>query len=147
MTSHTYSDLNSFNRLMLLIAAIAQNPGIAPSESRNGGTNPMETLQAAMIAVATEQGIEYTPCSVHTLRKDVSNLKQWGILPPDALRAGYYIGRQPATAPRLAPIPRSRKTEERNNWIRQLRAKGATMQEIADAVELSRSRVEQILNP
>lgn len=143
---HPYSDRRAFERLMLLIAAIAQNPGIAPQKRRNAGLDPMESIQQKMMEIATEQGIEYKEYSLNTLRKDLVTLRIYGILPSEtSLRAGYFLGKkQEVVFPvRSPPIPRKSTLSVKE--IEGLRKEGMTLQAIADKAGLSRERIRQIL--
>lgn len=92
---HPHSDRAAFNRLMLLAAAIAQNPGIAPG---NTGGCFREEMIKAMKAIALEQDIAWVKdWSEPTLRKDLETLRNFGLVPSGtALQSGYYLGRKQA---------------------------------------------------
>jgi hypothetical protein len=143
--THPYSELPSFERLLLLVAAIAQNPGIAPQKGRNNGSDPMVALLDAMRQVAEDQGIELQRWSEHTIRKDLATLRKYGILPNDtALRSGYYLGRkQNRRLPPLPPTPRKSKLTIAQ--IKELRDDGLTLQQIGDRAGLSKERIRQLL--
>lgn len=90
-----YASPEAHHRLMLLVAALAQNPGIGDRRTDAHGVDAMDVIQAAMIDIATEQGIEYQPYSVATLRLDIRYLKKMGVMPAQtALHKGYYLGRK-----------------------------------------------------
>ncbi|MBD2054634.1 WYL domain-containing protein [Oculatella sp. FACHB-28] len=90
---HFYSDRSSFDRLMVLIATLVQYPGVG---SRNAKTSQdqdsLETLQQHMQAVAKELNLPLPDYSVHTLRKDLGTLRNYGILDRNRHDWGYYLG-------------------------------------------------------
>lgn len=109
---HPYSDRLAFERLMLLIAAIAQNPGIGSvHEAHHADVDPMDLLQKKIQEIAAEKGIEFEEWSIHTLRKDLVHLRKFGIVPTGTtLRRGYYLGRAgQVDLPKSATIPRSQR--------------------------------------
>lgn len=143
-TLHPYSDRASFDRLMLLIAAIAQNPGIgAPS----AGVDAMKQLLGAMHQLDAECP-EWSPA---TLRKDVRFLLEQGILPripnADKRRHGYHIG---VPSPPIPKQPKRscgrRKSKLPDDEIRRLKQQGESYAKIADLANISRARVGQICN-
>lgn len=142
---HPHSDRRSFERLMLLVAAIAQNPGIGAK--RNGdGVAAMQAMLAAMLDVAAEQGIAYEPCSLHTLKKALGVLRDYGLLPRTvASTEGYYLGLK-QERPKLPPrIIQPRKSKLSVAEIGALREQGLSYQAIADRAGLSKARIGQIL--
>ena len=96
--------MNKDDRLLLMIGAIACNPGIA-----NGlrGDAAMKCLQDTMELQAKRVGVEYKRVSPATLRHDIAKLIKWQILPPGRSRIGYYLGRKlPLEKPARSPVPR-----------------------------------------
>jgi hypothetical protein len=92
---HPYAAIEAHTRLMLLVAALAQNPGIGDRRTDAKGLDAMDVIQAAMVAIAAEQGIEYQPYSAATLRLDIRYLKRMGVMPAKtALHKGYYLGKK-----------------------------------------------------
>lgn len=92
---HSYTDGQAFERLMVLIATLVQHPGIGASdvtESAGKEHDAMEPIVAQMQRIAEELGIELPIYSVHTLRKDLKTLRQYGILDRRMYRWGYYLG-------------------------------------------------------
>ncbi len=87
---HPHSDEDAFNRILLLVAVIALNPGIG---QRRGEEQPEIELLQAMATHAKEIGIDWQHCSVPTIRKDLALLKKFQILPDATHRAGYRLGR------------------------------------------------------
>jgi hypothetical protein len=92
---HPYASPEAHTRLMLLVAALAQNPGIGDRRTDAKGLDAMDVIQAAMVEIAAEQGIEYQPYSAATLRLDIRYLKRMGVMPAKtALHKGYYLGKK-----------------------------------------------------
>lgn len=90
---HSYSDANSFDRLLLLIATLAQHPGIGSrtvSEVRSMAA--LDEIQMQMKAIATHLNLDIPNYSVHTLRKDLATLRQYEILDRNRHDWGYYLG-------------------------------------------------------
>ncbi|MEO0804122.1 MAG: WYL domain-containing protein [Cyanobacteria bacterium J06642_2] len=89
--AHAYTTLAAFERLLLIVAAIALYPGVGAREDEDEGGG-LEQLQARVTALGTEYGIEVRARSVATLRKDIATLRQYGILGRQPYREGYFIG-------------------------------------------------------
>lgn len=97
---HRYSDLNSFRRLMLLIATLANYPGIGCCEGEKDDEqqgkqfhhNALSLLQQKLVILAKEVDIEISQPALPTLRKDLETLKELGILEKRMYRHGYYLG-------------------------------------------------------
>lgn len=93
--SHSYGDLPSFERLMILVATLAQHPGIGclnisePPEKEQQCA--LEEVRAYMQQVATACGVSLPEYSIPTLRKDLECLKRYGILEKRRYRWGYYL--------------------------------------------------------
>jgi hypothetical protein len=137
---HAYSSQASLDRLLLLVAAIANNPGIAPE---SGDTPPMQALIEAMQAIAQEQGIDWPGWSEHTIRKDLVTLRKYGILrSATAMRSGYVLG-QGKIEPPSKPY-RPRKSALSAEEIVKLRAEGKSLAEVAKLAGISREAVRQI---
>jgi hypothetical protein len=101
---HPYADRASYERVMLLVSAIASNPGIAPSGVE---VSPMVALLGEMKAIAHARGMPWKEWSEHTIREDLKELRRFGILREGtAMRSGYYLGKEP---PELPPVQRVRK--------------------------------------
>lgn len=91
-----YADSQSFERLMVLIATLVKYPGIGSADGtvleKTHTHDAMEPIGMQMQEVAQELGIELPAYSVHTLRKDLRTLRQYGILDSRMYRWGYYLG-------------------------------------------------------
>ncbi len=86
---HSYADLSAFERLMLLIAVLVQYPGIGASRRDEDG---MTEILSKMRAIAPTLHLSLPNYSVHTLRKDLQTLRQYGILDRRKHQSGYYLG-------------------------------------------------------
>lgn len=90
---HAYSDQTAFDRLLILIAILVHHPGIG---SRGDRTTPsqdsLESLQQHMQTVANALALPIPTFSVHTLRKDLVTLRNYGILERSRHDWGYYLG-------------------------------------------------------
>lgn len=86
--SQTYTRPQSFDRLLCLIATLAQNPGVGHLT----GHSRLQELLIYLRSVATRQQIVLPPCSPHTLHKDLQTLRHYGILSDQMYRWGYYLG-------------------------------------------------------
>jgi hypothetical protein len=137
----------TLDRLFLLIAAIAQNPGIGSNvAAKEAGLDPMDLIQQKMLEIAAAQGIEVEEWSIHTLRKDLKTLRQYGILAADAFWHGYYLGKKGSVEiPKRLRPPRQKHCKLSAQEIHALRAKGQTLQAIADAAGVSKEWIRQIL--
>lgn len=107
-TIHSYADLSSFERLMLLIATLVQFPGIGsadpeadPAHLESSGEtaidrapahDALKQVQDYLQQVAQQQGLTLRDYSIHTLRKDLATLRRYGILDRRMYRWGYYLG-------------------------------------------------------
>jgi WYL domain len=94
---HLYSDLKSFQRLMLLIASLVNNPGIGCfeeelSQETNDHHNALSLLQEKIIIIAQDINIDIEKPAIPTLRKDLETLKNFGILEKRMYCWGYYLG-------------------------------------------------------
>lgn len=95
MPPHPYSERNSFIRFMLLIATLIRHPGTGtanPNETAVAEHDAMQPVLAQMKQVARELNFALPDYSVHTLRKDLNVLRQYGILERRMYRWGYYLG-------------------------------------------------------
>ena len=94
---HPYADPIAFDRLLHLIALLADEPGSGSIE--DGG---LEALAAALRRRAPTWPAHYP--SIATLRKDLVTLRRFGLLGPQVYRWGYYLGQGAlnATERRLA---------------------------------------------
>ena len=100
MVPHAYGEQSAFERLLLLIATLVQYPGIGSTESiaTSSGTSAdtthdaFENIQVQMQTIAKACDIDLPNYSVHTLRKDLKTLRQYGILDRRMYRWGYYLG-------------------------------------------------------
>lgn len=136
---HHYSDRASFERIMLLIATIANNPTIAP----------MEKILQEMRAAAERQGIEFENWSVHTLRADLRTLRQYEILKSGtAYHGGYAIG---ISTPPPKKIPKKPGTKKSKLTVEEMRVlheeERLSYSQIAERAGVSRARVGQLLSP
>jgi predicted DNA-binding transcriptional regulator YafY len=92
---HPYSDRAAFDRLMLLIATLAQRPGVGcPPQERHQTEqhDAIAALQQTLVATAHDQGFDLPAYAPATLRKDIATLRQYGLLGPQMYRWGYYLG-------------------------------------------------------
>jgi predicted DNA-binding transcriptional regulator YafY len=96
---HPYSDRLSFVRIMLLIATLVQYPGIGEPEEQDekekgNHHNALELLQKKIQELAQEMGINFKGNypAIHTIRKDLETLREYGILERRMYRWGYYLG-------------------------------------------------------
>jgi hypothetical protein len=97
--THPYTDLQAFERLMLLIATFVLYPGVGSSDSSDAiNTESGEYHDGLMEVllhlqkVAGECGFNLPNYSVHTLRKDLRTLRRYKILDSRMYRWGYYLG-------------------------------------------------------
>ena len=94
--THPYSDLSTFQRLMLLIATIIKYPGVGAFTSEETPTeehrNGLQELQIYLQKTASEFNIELTNYSLPTINKDLQRLRDYGILDRRMYRWGYYLG-------------------------------------------------------
>lgn len=96
---HSYSDQKTFERLLILITTLIRFPGIGcPDPDGFGETtqhhNALAEVQEKWQAIATELKIPFKPNypALPTIRKDISFLRQYGILEDRMYRWGYYLG-------------------------------------------------------
>lgn len=94
--THPHSDLQAFERLMLLIATFLRYPSIgSPDASPQNNDRPHDALVAVkqqLEQLAQEMGITINNCSIPTIRKDLVTLRKYGILNKRIYRWGYYLG-------------------------------------------------------
>lgn len=97
-TLHPYSDLQAFERLMLLIATMLKYPGVGTPEIIENNTEPhhdaLSQVKPYLRNLAVDCGIDLPPGypSTPTLRKDLETLRRYGILDNRMYRWGYYLG-------------------------------------------------------
>ncbi|NDJ17981.1 helix-turn-helix transcriptional regulator [Myxacorys almedinensis] len=91
---HPYSEFKAFTRLLLLITTFVQYPGVGSPDPfvEEDDHDAMEAVLTRMKTISETLGIEFLDCSVHTLRKDLKTLRQYGILDQRMYRWGYYLG-------------------------------------------------------
>lgn len=93
---HSYSNLVSFQRLMLLIATLINHPGIGCCEDEDSRGenhhNALALVQNQMMIMAKQVNIEIEIPAIPTLRKDLEILREMGILEKRMYRWGYYLG-------------------------------------------------------
>ncbi len=90
---HAYSDLTSFDRLLLLIATLVHYPGIGSRSAKTTREqDSLASLRQQMQALASTLNLPEPDCSVHTLRKDLAALRSYGILDRNRHDWGYYVG-------------------------------------------------------
>ncbi|MCC5605206.1 WYL domain-containing protein, partial [Nostoc sp. CHAB 5714] len=97
--AHLYTDLQAFERLMLLIATFVRYPGVGGSDfndsidTKSGGYHDALTeVSVRLQEVARGCGIDLPAYSLHTLRKDLRTLRHYNILDNRMYRWGYYLG-------------------------------------------------------
>lgn len=145
--NHNYSDRDSFDRLMLLISAIANNPGIAPG---GGSIRAIAQLTLTMKAIGVSKGFKCKAWDKawdeDTIKADLQKLREYNILPPlseDVIRNGYRLGR--SFNDKKIPQPSTpQKNKLSPDEIVRLRDEGFTLGEIADKAGVSKVRVGQI---
>lgn len=95
-TLHHYSDLPTFDRLMLLIATLIQHPGVGCKEEDSSPTDAhhdaLAQVQENLQQIARDLNIELCNYSIPTIRKDLETLRRYGILEQRMYRQGYYLG-------------------------------------------------------
>lgn len=141
---HPYSDRASFERIMLLISAIANKPGIAPQSAE---VPPMQAILIEMQSIAKACEIEWQSWSENTIRKDIAVLRNYKVLPSGtSFRSGYYFGKDatPQEPPKKPCHPRKSKLNREE--IVKLRQEGKSLAEVAEIAGISRERVRQIEN-
>jgi WYL domain len=98
---HTYSDIKSFERMMILIATLLENPGIGCPDEENisGHHNALEAVkikfQELVIQLKFELSIDLPIPSIPTIRKDLETLRKYKILDNQMYRWGYYLHNAP----------------------------------------------------
>jgi predicted DNA-binding transcriptional regulator YafY len=97
--THPYTDLQAFERLMLLIATFVMYPGVGSNDDSDAINTQSGNYHDALIEVleylqklAHECGFNLPEYSVHTLRKDLCTLRRYNILNDRMYRWGYYLG-------------------------------------------------------
>lgn len=140
---HKYSDRPSFDRILLLVATIAQNPGIAPS---GADITPMVALLEGMKAIAIQQGIPWQEWQPGTIRKDLSVLRDYGILPSGtSLRGGYYLGGIRDGWHKTPAPPRASKAKIPPSEMAALQSEGRSLSEIAAMAGISKQGVDSAI--
>ncbi|WNZ23865.1 WYL domain-containing protein [Leptolyngbya sp. NK1-12] len=85
---HSYSDRASFERLLLLMAALVKQPGVGAGDK----TERIAAVQQQMQTIAAELKISLPWYAEPTLQKDLGVLRRYGILDRQIYRHGYYVG-------------------------------------------------------
>jgi hypothetical protein len=143
MLNHPYlSSEAAFNRLFLLISAIANNPNI--------GSNPNSDPMLEILTAMQQIDPQCPQWSVHTLRKDIRFLIDRGVLPkvPNASKnkRGYQIGSSPQPLP---PAPKrssgKRRSHLSDDEIKRLHGDGMSYSKIAELAGISKARIGQII--
>jgi len=92
-TLHPYSDRASFDRLLTLIATLAHHPGAGSrTDKATQDQDSLESLRQHMKQMTEQLDLALSDCSVHTLRKDLMTLREYGILDRHRHDWGYYLG-------------------------------------------------------
>ncbi|BCL37112.1 helix-turn-helix transcriptional regulator [Nostoc sp. MS1] len=92
---HSYASLPAFERLLLLIATFARNPGVGchdPMQSDSDNHDTLNIVHMYLYKVASELNIELPLYSRHTIQNDLKTLRRYGLLDKKAYRWGYYLG-------------------------------------------------------
>ncbi|MDZ8187195.1 MAG: WYL domain-containing protein [Nostoc sp. ChiSLP02] len=92
---HSYSTLAAFERLLLLIATFARNPGVGchdPMQSDSDNHDTLKIVQTYLYEIASELNVELPLYSRHTIQNDLKTLRRYGLLDKRAYRWGYYLG-------------------------------------------------------
>lgn len=93
---HEYSDRPSFDRLLLLIAALVQYPGVGSADplepSQGTHHDALQEVWERMQQMAQEVGIALADYRLATLKKDLRVLRRYGVLHHSMYRWGYYLG-------------------------------------------------------
>ncbi|MEH2327350.1 MAG: WYL domain-containing protein [Nostoc sp.] len=96
--SHPYTERLSFERLMLLITTLLNNPGIGSPDLINTNHDKqhdaLTQVQISLQQLALKSRIELPEDypAIPTLRKDLETLRRYGILERRMYRWGYYLG-------------------------------------------------------
>jgi hypothetical protein len=92
----SYVTLSAFERLLLLIATLARNPGIGCHDSMQSDFDNHDTLKIVhmyLYKLASELNVELPLYSCHTIQSDLKTLRRYGLLDKKrAYRWGYYLG-------------------------------------------------------
>ncbi len=107
ITPHPHSDRPAFDRLMLLIATILEQPGIGspdPQQLPPSGQHhdALTSLLQALQTFAQTHNHPLPAYSTATLRKDLQILRHYHILENHMYRWGYYLGTGALTPPELS---------------------------------------------
>ncbi|ALF52143.1 hypothetical protein ACX27_03620 [Nostoc piscinale CENA21] len=92
---HSYAGFPAFERLLLLIATFARNPGVGcydPMQSDPSNHDTLNIVQMYLYKVASELNVELPPYSRHTIQSDLKTLRRYGLLDRRPYRWGYYLG-------------------------------------------------------
>ena len=92
---NSYANPQAFERLLVLIATLVRHPGVGgrdPLEEKPGDHNAAQDILTQMEQTAQSLSIDFPGYSVHTIRKDLRALRQYGILDDRMYRWGYYLG-------------------------------------------------------
>ncbi|MEH2080374.1 MAG: hypothetical protein V7K89_10275 [Nostoc sp.] len=93
---HSYTTLPAFERLLLLIATFARNPGVGCNDPMQSDSDishdTLQLVQLYLQKVASELDVELLRYSPHTIQSDLKTLRRYGLLDRRAYRWGYYIG-------------------------------------------------------
>lgn len=93
--SSSYIEPHIFERLMILIATLAQHPGVGardPMASQLGIHDAAQEILTKMQQTAQALGHKLLPYSAATIRKDLKTLRSYGLLEDRMYRWGYYLG-------------------------------------------------------
>jgi predicted DNA-binding transcriptional regulator YafY len=96
--THSYTEPQAFERLLLLISTLLKNPGVGSSDNTDTETNEhhkaLNDVQLRLQELAQSLGIELPKNypAIPTLRKDLETLRKYGILDRRMYRWGYYLG-------------------------------------------------------
>ncbi|MCY7381609.1 MAG: WYL domain-containing protein [Microcoleus sp. CAN_BIN18] len=96
-TPHPYADKLTFDRIMLLIATLVNNPGIGYTDTETSDGKYHDALlevRSQLQKIAATSGIEFPENypATPTIRKDLETLRHYGILDKRMYRFGYYLG-------------------------------------------------------
>jgi predicted DNA-binding transcriptional regulator YafY len=94
-SSNSYTNAQAFERLMVLIAALVQHPGVGGRDSEDekpGEHDAAQAILSKMEQTAQSLQIALPAYSIHTIRKDLRTLRRYRILDDRMYRWGYYLG-------------------------------------------------------
>lgn len=94
--ANSYTDLQSVERLLLLIGTIAKYPGVGRLEAASKDTqkshDSLQELLEFTQKFAKDLNLKIPTWSKYTIQKDLKTLRNYGLLPKAPYKWGYYFG-------------------------------------------------------